>query len=145
MMTSWVSANSNVKGQNATTSVIPPPPRVTSGSTWTFYQFGSYSGPAGIDPLNYPPPCELLTFSDNTFSGDKGDSGTWTSRGSKTTLHFDGTGNLSPGKFTGQGANNVPSYAGVEVITPGGENSSPGRYGPDGLVEGNDPLDAGHC
>lgn len=58
---------------------------ITNGDTYTYYDYDPwYASPANLSAF-----CEVFTFSDGTFSGDKGDSGTWWGNANSADLTLD--------------------------------------------------------
>ncbi len=107
------------------------PDVVTSGSTWTFYDFSS--APTTVD-------CELLTFGTKTFDGDHGDRGTYKSGRTTTTVKFENGAKVRPGTFKGTYADGQDAYEGIVT-----EKSSGLGYGPDELAFGNNPRYVSGC
>jgi hypothetical protein len=107
------------------------PDVVTSGSTWTFYDFSSAPTTVG---------CELLTFGTKTFDGDHGDQGTYKSGRTTTTVKFENGAKVRPGTFKGSYADGQDAYEGIVT-----ETSSGLGYGPSELANGNNPRDVSGC
>jgi hypothetical protein len=106
---------------------------VTTGSTWTLYDYQHGPGFAV---------CEVFSFgaSGHLFTGDRGTTGAWKSNAQKTTLTFKSAGAFPVGKFTGS-ATFDGQFAGLAVETSPGK----GTYGPLSLVSGSDPFGQGGC
>lgn len=104
------------------------PDVVTSGSTWTFYDFSSAPTTIG---------CELLTFGKKTFDGDQG---TYQSGRTTTTVKFENGAKVRPGTFKSSYADGQDAYEGLVT-----ETSSGLGYGPGELAYGNNPRDVSGC
>ncbi len=107
------------------------PNAVTSGSTWTYYDF-----------INYPqtPNCEVLTFSTKTFTGDKGDFGKYKSSAKSTSVTYENAFFFTAMTFKGTFASGQGSYDGITTLKSNGQS-----FGPEELFPGNDPRSIGGC
>jgi hypothetical protein len=105
----------------------------TVGSTWTYYDTSG----SGV--------CEVLTFvSHNSFTGDKGDAGTW--KGALSLKFVNGVF-FNAASFKGKynsyvSTNYFGQYTIVGVLT---EKASGVPYAPEYVLAGNDPLGEGDC
>ena len=113
---------------------------ISTGATYTYYEEDGGNG-ASL--------CEVLTFGKKTFTGDGGDAGKFKSTSKAVTVTFQKSGILIPGVFTGTfesadaAANGISQYGGSFKLASGLYAHK--TYGPDALVEGNDPWGVGFC
>jgi hypothetical protein len=128
---SRATASAVVRGESAPAKPAVQPDAVTNGSTWTYYDF--VNAPSVIN-------CEILTFGVKTFSGDKGDQGTYKSSAKSTTVVFQNQKFFNSATFKGSLASGTGAYEGI--IT---EKASKLGYGPEELFPGSNPRDVSGC
>jgi hypothetical protein len=116
---------------------------ITPGSTWTYYEEDNGPSPGAVI-------CEVLTFASGTFTGDKGDAGTYTSSSKKATLDIETDPYFASGKFTGtyetaDAEGGFDEYGGSFKISDTRSQFNKETYGPDALVARSDPYQVGGC
>jgi hypothetical protein len=114
---------------------------IHSGATYTYYEVDA--GPGLI-------PCEVLTFGTKTFTGSFGDVGKYKSTKKSVNVTFQNSMAFYAGVFTGMFETADADLAGQNQyggsFKLGSGSADPGKsYGPDALVQGNDPWAAGGC